>query len=110
MSVKSFVAINFIECSEDYRERFETLFGSRAHAIDQMPGFRHMQVLKPNDGSNTYLVVSHWDSEDSFSQWTKSPAFEAGHKRAFEDMARARQEGRAVPMTSKFKTYSVIAQ
>jgi heme oxygenase (mycobilin-producing) len=41
-----FVAINYITCTEQYRERFETLFGTRAKAIDRMPGFRHMEVLR----------------------------------------------------------------
>ena len=36
---KPFVAINYIDCNADYKERFEELFGSRAKAIDTMPGF-----------------------------------------------------------------------
>jgi heme oxygenase (mycobilin-producing) len=105
-----FVAINYITCKEDYKSRFEELFGSRAKAIDLMPGFNHMEVLKPNDGTSEYLIVSHWDSEDHFKSWTKSPAFIEGHKRGFEDIAKARQEGREVPMSSNFKTYKIIAK
>jgi len=59
---KKFVAINYISCEPHYRERFEQLFGTRAHAIDLMPGFVDMQVLKPN-GEGEYLIVSHWTSE-----------------------------------------------
>jgi len=39
---KSFVAINYISCKDFYRPRFEELFGTRAHAIDRMPGFEFM--------------------------------------------------------------------
>jgi len=105
----SFVAINYIDCDEDYKPRFEELFGSRAHAIDRMPGFKNMEVLKPADGS-AFLIVSHWESEEAFKQWTGSPEFLEGHKRGFADMTKAKQEGKAAPMRSSFKTYSVLAK
>ena len=107
---KSFVAINYISCKDHYKPRFEELFGSRAHAIDRMPGFEYMEVLKPRDGNGDYLIVSHWNSEDSFKEWTKSKEFLEGHKRGFEDIKIAKQKGEELPMTSDFKTYEVIAR
>jgi heme-degrading monooxygenase HmoA len=103
-----FVAINFINCSPEYRERFEYLFSTRAKAIDRLPGFQHMHVLKPSEDGNDYLVISHWDSEAHFQAWTKSAEFLEGHKRGFEDIAKAKAEGREAPMKSTFRTYSVI--
>ncbi len=107
---KKFVAINYITCKDHYKNRFEELFGTRAHAIDTMPGFKFMEVLKPMDGGNIYLIVSHWDSEDSFKNWTKSDEFLEGHKRGFEDIKTAREKGEELPMSSDFKTYEVIAR
>lgn len=107
---KNFVAINYIDCDQDYKQRFEELFGTRAHAIDRMPGFKEMQVLKPKDGEDSYLIVSFWESEDAFKQWTGSPEFIEGHKRGFEDIAKAKKEGKKSPMKSTFKTYSVLAR
>jgi heme-degrading monooxygenase HmoA len=104
-----FVAVNYITCNEDYKNRFEELFGTRAGAIDKMPGFRNMEVLKPSDGQGDYLIVSHWDDESQFQAWTKSPAFLEGHKRGFEDIAKAKASGQEPPMKSNFKTYKVIA-
>lgn len=106
---KKFVAINYINCNADYKERFEELFGSRAHAIDTMPGFVDMQVLKPLKEGDAYLIVSHWETEEAFKTWTSSPAFLEGHKRGFADLAKAKAEGKPMPMTSDFKTYQVIA-
>ena len=106
----NFVAINYIDCVSDYKARFEELFGNRAHAIDRMPGFQSMQVLKPKDGESSYLIMSFWESEEAFKQWTGSPEFLEGHKRGFEDIAKARQEGKEVPMKSTFKTYEVLAR
>ena len=109
-SNKKFVAINYIRCKDHYRGRFEELFGSRAHAIDKMPGFLNMEVLKPADNTSDYLIVSHWSSEEAFKEWTKSSAFIEGHRRGFEDIRKAKEKGEEVPMTSDFKTYEVIAR
>lgn len=106
---KKFVAINYINCNPDYTERFEQLFATRAHAIDTMPGFVEMKVLRPAKEGDAYLIVSFWENENAFKTWTLSPAFLEGHKRGFADITKARAEGRPVPMTSDFKTYEVIA-
>ncbi|MBS1494883.1 MAG: antibiotic biosynthesis monooxygenase [Bacteroidetes bacterium] len=105
---KKFVAINYITCKEDYKERFEQLFSTRAKAIDTMPGFLEMEVLKPMGNGNVYLIVSHWDNADAFKNWTKSPEFIEGHKRGFEDIKKYKEEGKEPPMTSDFKTYEVM--
>lgn len=106
---KKFVAVNYINCSPEYKERFEFLFGSRAGAIDTMPGFIEMHVLRPEKDDDNYLIVSYWETEDAFKTWTRSEAFIEGHKRGFEDLAKAKAEGRPAPMSSDFKTYQIIA-
>lgn len=106
--VGGFVAVNYIDCDEDYVQRFEELFTSRAHAIDRLPGFRFMHVLKPSKPGESYLIVSHWDSQDNFEAWTRSPEYLEGHKRGFDDIRRAKQSGEEPPMTSTFKTYSIL--
>ena len=103
-----FVAINYINCKDHYKERFEELFGSRARAIDRMPGFKNMHVLKPHEQNGDYLIISYWENEDNFKTWTKSEEFLEGHKRGFEDIAIARKEGKEPPMKSSFKTYKII--
>lgn len=108
-SGKKFVAINYITCKEEYKERFEYLFATRAQAIDRLPGFQDMEVLRANDNSNVYLIVSHWDNEEAFKNWTKSPEFLEGHKRGFEDLKKYKEEGKEAPMTSDFKTYEIIS-
>lgn len=107
---KNFVAINYIHCTPEYKERFEYLFGTRAKAIDTMPGFIDMQVLKPAKDGDDYLIVSYWENEETFKDWTKSEAFLKGHARGFADVAKAREEGKTAPMSSVFKTYKIIAK
>ncbi|MDW8273366.1 MAG: antibiotic biosynthesis monooxygenase [Chitinophagales bacterium] len=110
MKKSTFVAINYISCSPDYRERFEYLFSTRAHAIDRMPGFIDMMVLKPQKDDEAYLVLSRWESEAHFKAWTNSPEFMEGHRRGFEDIRKAKEEGKPSPLTSDFKTYEIITE
>jgi heme-degrading monooxygenase HmoA len=105
-----FVAVNFISCEGSYRERFEKLFRSRAHAIDRAPGFKRMFVLRPDRGEGDYLVVSHWESREAFDHWRTSPEFAEGHRRGFEDLRQARERGEQPPMTSRMETYEVLTQ
>jgi heme-degrading monooxygenase HmoA len=103
-----FVAVNFISCQEPYRERFETLFKSRAHAIDRAPGFHHMIVLRPEKAEGDYLVVSFWESKAAFDHWRTSPEFAEGHRRGFDDVRQARERGEQAPMTSRMETYVIL--
>ncbi len=105
-----FVAINYITCKPEYRERFEHLFKTRARAIDRLPGFRGMYVLRPHCEGDAYLVVSHWDTEAHFKAWLQSPEFLEGHKRGFEDIREAKARGEEPPMRSDFRTYEVVAR
>jgi len=105
-----FVAINYIRCEPEYQQRFEELFRTRAHAIDRMPGFLGMYVLRPQREGDPYLVVSHWQSEAHFRAWLRSPEFLEGHQRAFEEIRQAKERGEEPPMHSDFRTYEVVAR
>jgi heme-degrading monooxygenase HmoA len=109
-SLLGFVAINHIRVREDYRSRFEELFGTRAKAIDRMPGFREMEVLRPAKADDPYLVISRWESEEAFQAWVGSPEFIEGHKRGFADLAEAKARGENPPMHSDFQTYEVLTR
>lgn len=106
---RHFVAIDRIRCRDDYRERFEQLFRTRAHAIDQMPGFLGMHVLRPRNENEPYLVISFWESEAAFRGWIGSVEFYEGHKRGFEDMRIAKERGHELPIQSELVSYDVIA-
>ena len=109
-SASGFVAINHIRVRDDYRARFEELFGSRARAIDTMPGFRDMEVLRPADASEPYLVISRWESEEAFRAWVGSPEFIQGHRRGFADLAEAKARGENPPMHSDFQIYQILTR
>jgi heme-degrading monooxygenase HmoA len=85
------------------------LFKSRAKAIDRLHGFLSMEVCRPQYTGDSYLVISHWENEQSFHRWRESPEFGEGHRRGFEDVKRAKEAGEEPPMVSTFRTYDVIA-
>ena len=105
----TFVAINHILCEPHYRETFEHNFRNRARAIDGQPGFLGVEVFCPRIVGEAYMIVSHWDSEENFTAWTKSEAFIEGHKRAFADMKAFKDRGEDPPLRSSMKTYETLA-
>ena len=76
--------------------------------IDTMPGFIGMSVLKDEDPTGAYLVISYWKSKECFDAWVGSPEFYEGHKRAFADLKAAKQRGEQSPMKSEFRTYDIL--
>jgi heme-degrading monooxygenase HmoA len=64
---------------EPGREKeFEEGFAHRARAVDQMPGFAGLDVLRHVDGKG-YVVMTRWESRDAYEAWLRSPAFARGH-------------------------------
>ena len=56
-----FVVMNRITVAEGRESDFEKTFTERDRAVDQMPGFVDMQVLRPVEG-RTYIVLTRWKS------------------------------------------------
>lgn len=75
-----------------------------------MSGFINMEVLKPIETGNEYLIISHWETVEKFQVWTKSQEFLDGHKRGFDDIITFKKKGKQLPVKSVFKTYKVIAE
>lgn len=104
-----FIAMNRIEVRDNYIERFEELFRTRAREVDQEPGLLQVRILKPVKKELPYIVMSYWEKEENFNQWVESGAFHKGHSRAFADMKKAREEGRPMPMKSSMEGYLILA-
>lgn len=100
-----FVAINRMTVPEEYREKFETMFKTRAHAVDQRPGFVSAQILRPSEG-NDYLVVTHWESREHFDSWNGSEEYKQGHSRVGE----FRGADGKMALRSSVEQYEVIAK
>ena len=74
------VVMNRIPVAEGHEQEFEQTFTGRDRAVDCMPGFIDLQVLRPAEG-RTYVVMSRWKSREAFDQWTQSEAFITAHRK-----------------------------
>jgi heme-degrading monooxygenase HmoA len=76
----SVVKINAIEVPEGAGPELEARFAARAGAVDQQPGFEEFMLLRPTSGETRYFVLTRWESEEAFQNWTSSQAFQHGHR------------------------------
>lgn len=76
----SIVKINAITVPADSGDELARRFAARAGAVDGQEGFEGFELLQPDDGRTTWLVVSHWRDEESFQAWVNSSAFAHGHR------------------------------
>lgn len=83
------IVMNRIPVAEGREQDFEETFMTRDRAVDQMPGFIDMQVLRPAEG-RTYVVLTRWQSRDAFQRWTESEAFTSAHRKQNPGLAEAR--------------------
>ncbi|WP_369900747.1 antibiotic biosynthesis monooxygenase [Bacillus manliponensis] len=75
-----FIVCNNIPVTEEGRETFENRFKNRAGLIENEPGFQAIRVLRPlTDG--TYVIMTMWETQQNFIDWTESRSFENAHKK-----------------------------
>jgi heme oxygenase (mycobilin-producing) len=83
------VVMNRISVASGREQDFEKTFAERDRAVDRMPGFIDMQVLRPCEG-NTYVVLTRWKSLEAFKDWTQSEAFISAHRKQTPGLAQSR--------------------
>ncbi|GED85778.1 heme-degrading monooxygenase HmoB [Streptomyces sp. 6-11-2] len=77
----SVVKINVLTVPAEQRETLEKRFASRAHAVENSDGFEWFELLRPVEGTDTYLVYTRWRDEESFQAWLEGP-MKAAHQGA----------------------------
>ena len=105
-----FVAMNRITCTPDFIDKFEQMFKTRAGEVDKMPGFISVKILRPLKDNQPYIIMSFWNERWQFEDWMKHDAFLLGHRRGFDDIARAKAEGKEPPLKSDMELYEVFAE
>ncbi|HVE99220.1 MAG TPA: antibiotic biosynthesis monooxygenase [Mycobacteriales bacterium] len=103
----SIVKINVLSVPAEMRETLEQRFAGRAGMVEQADGFEWFELLRPVEGTDSYLVYTRWRSEEDFTAWTASQSFGAGHAPA----GAARPEGAAPAATgSTLWSFDVLQQ
>jgi heme-degrading monooxygenase HmoA len=85
-----FVVMNRLTVNEGRGSDLETAFAGRAKYVNDAPGFLSFQLLRPQNGSNTYISLSSWQDKESFEAWTKSEAFAEGHRTSMQGVVAGR--------------------
>jgi heme-degrading monooxygenase HmoA len=75
----SVVKINVLSVPAEQREVLEQRFAARAHAVENSDGFEWFELLRPVEGTDTYLVYTRWRDEESFQAWLEGP-MKAAHR------------------------------
>lgn len=75
----SIVKINAITVPADSGDELAQRFAARAGAVDGQPGFEGFDLLQPDDGRRTWLVITRWKDEASFQAWVDGDAFAKAH-------------------------------
>ncbi|MGV9772783.1 antibiotic biosynthesis monooxygenase family protein [Streptosporangium sp. NPDC003464] len=78
----SVVKINVLTVPAEQREELERRFSGRAGMVESADGFEWFELLRPVEGTEQYLVYTRWRSEEDFTRWTESQAFQRGHTQA----------------------------
>ncbi|HSH24570.1 MAG TPA: antibiotic biosynthesis monooxygenase [Massilibacterium sp.] len=81
-----YLVLNNIPVTEEGRDLFEERFMNRKRLVEKEKGFVAIRVLRPLS-HDTYVILTMWESEDSFKQWQTSKAYHHAHKK------RGTQEG-----------------
>lgn len=85
----SVVKINVLTVPDEARERLEERFSHRAGAVEASDGFEWFELLRPVEGTDTYLVYTRWRSEADFETWQSGQDFARGHSGGGSGMAPA---------------------
>ncbi len=98
------VKVNAITVPRDLGDEVATRFAARAGAVDGMSGFQGFELLRPTDDRETWLVITRWDDEESFTAWTQSAQFRDGHKAA---LAAGGEAPAPLPISAELWSYEV---
>jgi heme-degrading monooxygenase HmoA len=66
-----FVTVNHIPAPGEAGPALEARFRARQRMVDQLPGFRSFELLRPRQGG-AYLVMTSWASRADFEAWRSS--------------------------------------
>ncbi len=82
-----YVVTNRVFVHPDWHSEFETRFQQRSGQIDKQPGFKSMQILKPQSDDFPYIVYTEWDDEAAFNSWVGSDDFKLAHQNPMPEQA-----------------------
>ncbi|MDQ0162334.1 antibiotic biosynthesis monooxygenase family protein [Aeribacillus alveayuensis] len=108
VSKKGFAVLNHIPVTDEGRPLFEYSFKERARLIENQGGFVAIRVLKPLQ-SDTYIILTLWEDEKSFTNWKTSQSFAKAHQKN-KHLGTDSAKKNIFPSPSYVKTYYVVTE
>ena len=105
----SIVKINVLTVPEEQRETLEKRFANRAGTVDSSDGFEWFELLRPVEGTDTYLVYTRWRAEEDFQNWMSGMG-QAAHRGASQEGAPQGERPRPAATDSTLWTFEVVQQ
>ncbi|EYT80161.1 MULTISPECIES: antibiotic biosynthesis monooxygenase family protein [unclassified Streptomyces] len=105
----SVVKINVLTVPAEQRETLEKRFASRAHTVENSDGFEWFELLRPVEGTDTYLVYTRWRDEESFKAWMEGP-MKAAHQGGGEGGGAGGERPRPAASGSTLWSFEVVQQ
>jgi heme-degrading monooxygenase HmoA len=102
--MSSVIKINAITVPGEMGDEVARRFGERAGAVDGMDGFEGFELLRPTDDRDTWLVITRWRDDESFTAWTQSAQFRDGHRAA---LATSGDAPAPLPISAELWSYAV---
>lgn len=76
-----YLVMNVVEAKEGRVEDFERAFRERERLVQQAEGFIGFELLR-RDRDREYVVLTRWESEETFKSWVGSELFKRSHRHA----------------------------
>ncbi|WUR81690.1 antibiotic biosynthesis monooxygenase [Streptomyces phaeochromogenes] len=102
----SIVKINVLTVPEEQRETLEKRFASRAGTVDSSDGFEWFELLRPVEGTDSYLVYTRWRAEEDFQNWMSGRG-QAAHR---DNAATGGERPKPAATDSTLWTFEVVQQ
>jgi heme-degrading monooxygenase HmoA len=102
-----FVFISHLTVPPEDRDALERHFRERSGLVDAFPGFRYLQLLRPEAGNATFTFLTAWESRDAFSSYMRSAEHAVSHSREPAEImqrTQVRHEAFEVLMDSREET------
>ena len=81
-----YIAMNRFKIIKGKEQIFEDIWKNRDSHLKNVTGFLDFHLIRGESNEDFTLYASHstWDTEDDFTNWTKSDSFRKAHKNAGE--------------------------
>ncbi len=81
-----YIAMNRFKIIKGKEKIFEDIWKNRDSHLKNVTGFLNFHLIRGESNEDFTLYASHstWDTEDDFTNWTKSESFRKAHKNAGE--------------------------